>query len=84
MIQSLFGVVTNGDDVEKMRADLCRLCYGSMEWLMLSNFDKCKIMHLGISNENVGYFMNNRQLELIVDENDLGIIMQKNVWVSKQ
>ena len=34
---NLFGVVTNGDDVEKMRTDLGRQCDWSKEWLMLFN-----------------------------------------------
>ena len=29
---------------------------------MLFDVDKCKVMHLGVSNENVGYFLDNRQL----------------------
>ena len=42
------------------------------------------VMHLGVSNENTGYFMDNRQLEAVVDECDLGIKMQNNLKVSKQ
>ena len=51
----LFGVVTNLDDVKNMRADLHRLCDWSKDWLMLFNVDEYKVIHLRISNENVGY-----------------------------
>ena len=51
---------------------------------MLLNVDKGKVMLLGVNSENVGYFMDNRQLEAVVDERDLGIIMQNNWKVSKQ
>ena len=51
---------------------------------MLFNVDKCKVMHLGVSNENVGYFMDNSHLEVVVDERDLVIIMQNNLNFSKQ
>ena len=80
----LFGVVTNADGVEKMRTDLYRLCEWSKEWLMLFNFDKYKVIYLGVSNENVGYFMNNRQLETVVGERDLGIVMQNNWNICKK
>ena len=46
---------------------------------MLFNVDKCKVMHLGVSNENLGYFMGNWQLETVVDERDLGIVMHNNL-----
>ena len=51
---------------------------------MLFNVDKCKVMHLGVSNENAGYFMDNSQLQAVVDERDLSIVMQNNLKVSKQ
>ena len=51
--KNLFGVVTNGDDVEKMKVDFCNLCDSSREWLMLFNVDKCTVKALGVSNENV-------------------------------
>ena len=41
-------------------------------------------MHLGTSNENARYFMDNRQLEAVIDERDLSIVMQNNLKVSKQ
>ena len=75
----LFDVVTNGDDVEKMRTDICRLCIWLKERLMLFNVDKCKVMPMGVSNENARHFMNNRQLEAVVDECDLGLVMQNNL-----
>ena len=43
------------------------LCDCVKEWLMLFKVDKCMVMHLGVSNENSGYFMNNKQLEAVVD-----------------
>ena len=51
---------------------------------MKFNVDKCMVMHLRVSNEYEGYFMDNRQLEAVVDERYLGIIMQNNLKVSKQ
>ena len=46
---------------------------------MLVNGNKCKVMRLGVSNENEGYFVANRQFEMVVDECDLRIIMQINL-----
>ena len=56
----------------------------SKEMVMLFNVDKCKGMHLGVGNEQVGYLTDNKQVEAVVDERDLQIIIQHNSKVSKQ
>ena len=43
----LFKAVTSLHDVDVMMNDLENLCKWSQDWLMLFNYDKCKVMHLG-------------------------------------
>lgn len=42
---------------------------------MLFNVDKCKVMHFGVGNEIVQNFIDNRQMEVVVDERYLEIII---------
>jgi len=35
--------------------------------------DKCKVMHLGRSNESLSYYINGSELDKISEEKDLGI-----------
>jgi len=40
---------------------------------MAFNVDKCKVMHIGRGNLQNKYFMNNKELEKMHKEKDLGI-----------
>ena len=42
------------------------------------------LMRLWDITENVGYFVDDGQLDSVFDERDLGIIMQNNMKVSEQ
>ena len=48
-------------------------------WQMQFNVDKCKIMHFGYT-----YTMNNKELQPVSEEKDLGVIIQDNLKVDKQ
>jgi len=43
-------VVSDMNDINKLKLDLNNLCKWSQDWLMLYNVDKCKVMHIGINN----------------------------------
>ena len=43
-----------------------------MEWQMLCNADKCKVMHMGYNNMQAEYDTDNVKLECVSDEEDLG------------
>src|SRR5664279_5739476 len=45
---------------------------------MLFNTDKCKVMHVGKKNKHYVYTMNNRQLESVEAEKDLGVIITED------
>ena len=53
-------------------------------WQMQFNVDKCKMMHFGFNNTRHTYTMNNKELQTVSEEKDLGVIIQDNLKVDKQ
>ena len=51
---------------------------------MLFNIDKCKVMHFGRKNTLFSYQLENKCLEKVSEEKDLGIIISNDLKVSKQ
>ena len=80
----LYATVATKKEVAQLKEDLIHICNWSQEWLMLFNNDKCKVMHMGVRNTSVEYYMNGIKLEDIEEEQDLGIIVQNNLKCAKQ
>jgi len=68
----LFGRVQSDLDKNSLQEDLQRLFDWAKEWQMEFNIDKCKVMHIGNSNNNFQYFMDNNELAIVQEEKDLG------------
>ena len=51
-------------------------------WQTTFNIDKCKAMHIGRSNLNTRYYMNNHKLAVIETEEDLGVTISNDLKVS--
>ena len=66
----LFRIVTKPNDIEKLQIDLDKkkLCKWSIDWLMLFNADKCKIVHFGFNNTLASYKLNDKNL--VVDKEE--------------
>ena len=80
----IFGVVANNEDIKKLQGDLINVCRWSKDWLMLFNVEKCKVMHIGYNNKKVNYEMDGKNLEVVDEEKDLGVIMQNDLkWNSQ-
>ena len=67
-------VLTEQDCIE-LQADLTRLVDWSSKWQMKFNADKCKVLHLGHSNEKAGYKMRSVELQSTPVEKDLGVFV---------
>ena len=80
----LYGKVGSEEDISQLRQDLRRLVDWSTEWLMLFNVDKCKVMHTGYGNQGAVYMMNDKNLQVIEEELDLGIVIQSDLKWAKQ
>ena len=80
----VFSVVSNAHDIDRLQQDLRNLCNWSRDWQMLFNVDKCKIMHIGYNNGKTKYEMNGKYLDEVIEERDLGVIVQNDFKCSSQ
>ena len=80
----LIGKVSSQAEIDVLRKDLNRLFEWSVEWQMAFNIEKCKVMHIGRNNTNSQYSMGGKVLAEVEEEKDLGVIVSKDVKVSKQ
>jgi len=51
---------------------------------MECNIQKCKVMHIGNSNLNFEYYMDNNELEIMQEEKDLGVLITNDLKASSQ
>jgi len=65
-----------------MQNDLNELWSWSVDWQMLFNIDKCKVMHFGHKNTLFSYQLEGKCLEKVSEEKDLGIIISNNMCPS--
>ena len=71
--------VTTTLDKEKLQADLDKLTSWAHKWQMDFNVDKCKVLHIGSSNDHVQYSMSGVQLCKTSREKDLGVIISSDL-----
>jgi len=80
----IFGRVGSDADRDKIQHDLDKLESWSRDWQMAFNVDKCKVMHMGRHNRRQTYQLNNRVLESVDDEKDLGVTVTSDLKSSTQ
>ncbi len=51
---------------------------------MKFNVEKCRLMHIGINNDNVEYLMNGVKLSVTNTEKDLGVLISDDLKPSNQ
>ena len=66
-------------DTRAIQDDLKKLFEWSLDWQLLFNLDKCKVMHIGSSNSKVDYYLGDHKLSVVHEEKDLGIIVQDDL-----
>jgi hypothetical protein len=71
-------------DKEALQRTLDLLCKWAENWGMVFNVDKCKIMHVGRSNPQYEYKMNDKILRAVEVETDVGVLVQDNLKPGKQ
>jgi len=79
----LLGIVQSDLDKSSLQEDLHRLFDWAKEWQMEFNIGKCKVMHIGNSNHNFKYYMDNNELEIMQEEN-LGVLITNDLKASSQ
>ena len=75
----------NPDDIMELQEDINKLVEWANNWQMTFNVDKCSVMHIGHNNMQSNYNMSNQQLPTTDQQQDLGIIITKDLkWKNKQ
>jgi ribonucleases P/MRP protein subunit RPP40 len=80
----LWGKVGKPEDINVIQYDLTTLFQWSVDWQMLFNVEKCKVMHIGSNNLKVDYVLDGIKLGVIEEEKDLGVFLCSDFKVGKQ
>ena len=75
--------VITTQEKEALQSDLDRLTCWANKWQMKFNVDKCKVLHIGSSNDRVQYEMNGQILEAVNKEKDLGVMISSDLKPSQ-
>src|SRR6218665_4098152 len=67
-----------------LQEDLGRMFRWSQDWQMLFNLEKCLVMHMGKSNQELSYEVGGKALKASEEESDLGVIMHRSAKPSRQ
>ena len=78
------GVVDHEEDCMKLQNELNKLQQWSLDWQMLFNMDKCKVIHLGSGNLHYDYKMGDKYLKKVDSEKDLGVYIHSSLSPSLQ
>ena len=71
------------EDCEKMQQALDKLYEWAKTWEMQFNLGKCKIMHIGRNNPRQKYKMGGRELEVVEEEKDVGVLIHCSLKPSR-
>ena len=67
----------------KLQVYLNKLVEWADKWQMSVNVDKCKILHVGSSNNHFDYSIKLQLLEKVKEENDVGVKVSCELKSSK-
>ena len=74
----------NPTDIEALQKDLNKLGEWSERWQMPFNCGKCKVMHIGEKNPQASYSLLGNDIQSVDQEEDLGIVISKDLKFTKQ
>jgi len=80
----VFREVNNLRDSNNLQEDLNGLNEWAQKWLMEFNVAKCKVMHMGSKNCQLGYNLGGNELEVVTEEKDLGVIVHNSMKTNRQ
>ena len=76
---TIYAVVNNLDDRKKVQNELNLLCNWCKTWGLFINFKKCKLIHIGHSNLNFQYTLDNELLMVSQCERILGVLIDNKL-----
>jgi len=75
----IIGAVSDLAQHHQLQDDLDTLLQWSKDWQMLFHVDKCKVMHFGHNNLKMDYSLDNKILQTVHQEKDLGVIISDDM-----
>ena len=79
----IFREMRTPEDIEALKRDMLKIQEWSEKWLLMFNEEKCSTMHIGHSNLNTDYMLNNKTLQKTTVEKDLGVLVSNDLKPSK-
>lgn len=77
-------IVDTVEQSKSFQVQLDEIFKWSVEWQMLFNLDKCKVMHIGLNNNQHKYYMDGQQLKVTESEKDIGVHIHSSLKPSLQ
>jgi len=68
----------------KLQEDLGKLTEWAKKWQMSFNTKKCKVMHVGRTNQKFTHVMDGQTLDTVDSEKDLGVMISSDLKSSNQ
>ena len=79
----IYRKVNNDEDREILQNDINKLQEWAQTWQLHFNASKCKVMHKGYNNKYSNYNIDNKQLQKVSDEKDLGVTVDRELKFHK-
>merc|ERR1711867_265956 len=79
----LGGVIESCLGTKKLQSDFDKLLEWSEKWQIKFNADKCKVIRFGKFQRDSNYVMNGQELDWVMEEKDLGVIVDNTLKSSK-
>ena len=76
--------IRDGNDQDGIQSDLNALDKWSKTWLLKFNASKCMRMHMGNTNQGVGYKLGDETIPHDTEEKDLGVIISEDTKSTRQ
>ena len=70
-------------DCDSLQDDLISISDWANKWNLTFNVDKCKVIHYGYNDPENQYPLNNNYLKSATEENDLGVLFERDLKFSK-
>ena len=80
----LYTEVTKEEGGEQLQDDLDKCTEWAKQWMMEFNVAKCKVLHAGRTNRMKEYTIEEKILEKVQEEKDLGVMVHKAMNGSRQ
>ena len=80
----LIGKAGTTEETDVLQEDLDKLNEWAKTWQMSFNADKCKVLHIGGNNGKAKYRIDGKDIGIVREEKDLGVIVTDDFKVAKQ